>query len=560
MAMPWTRLEGTHLHQAAVAQYRANGHAYHGMNHIAQLYRHAERLGLPYDLHLDRAILAHDVILDGGGECEKRSADWLDTQMGFPDTKARALIMTTVDHDPAHGDQRLALLDLMDFADPLRRRINTRLLRDEALRAQGEAFDQPGWVMNTLQYLHGLQRRILAGIVAAPQDAMGRYTDQHAQMWSRIARGIATTMETMPHDYARHPASGIRRFTRETESALFHLADSEGPVTAAHQHPSRVFDALVRQGLVRRYRHDHARAHSLTAEGQDWVERMRTPHPPWPEPLYGVNHVLLRKSLTEADRPDTEHEDITPRDYDHVVAWYHVGDADLARGGLFYDISGFDPEKPVAAMEGFSRIVEVIPSTADPDSWIIRHDGQILINPHEIDDALATCSYKRVDNAVMDCAGGVFTGDAARCIIVEAFHASAGQTQTCEILVTRDDLAARKCDLTDYVHQDFLGSPPALVISDTSPETLEKMIWDLSERLDLLQDELNRKDQRDVLQFSVKTPNAVVHKSIKRDDPAWDEHLTQWEKVIRTAIHETQRLLTDIAARREIRRDQAPSP
>ena len=64
---PWTRLEGTPLWEAASLQYAKNGHDYHDLAHVGRLYGHAERFRLPYDLSLDRAILAHDVILDLAG-------------------------------------------------------------------------------------------------------------------------------------------------------------------------------------------------------------------------------------------------------------------------------------------------------------------------------------------------------------------------------------------------------------------------------------------------------------------------------------------------------------
>lgn len=180
---PWTRLEGTPLWDAAVQQYAKNGHDYHGMAHVGRLYAHAERFRLPHDPSLDKAILAHDVILDLEGGNEARSAVWLRDQLGEEDRVATRLIMTTVDHDPQHADRRLALLDLADFLDADRSRVNTGLLQREAERMHGDAFDEAVWEEGTVLYLSGLARRIRDGIDKGP-------TGEERQVWSRILTGV----------------------------------------------------------------------------------------------------------------------------------------------------------------------------------------------------------------------------------------------------------------------------------------------------------------------------------------------------------------------------------
>jgi len=180
---PWTRLEGTPLWDAAAQQYAKNDLEYHDMSHVGRLYAHAERFRLPYDPSLDRAILAHDVILDLSGGNEARSALWLRDQTGEEDRVATRLIMTTVDHDPQHADRRLALLDLADFLDPDRSRLNTGLLRLEAERMRGDAFDEAVWEEGTVLYLGGLSRRIRDGLDQGPSGAERR-------VWSRVLTGI----------------------------------------------------------------------------------------------------------------------------------------------------------------------------------------------------------------------------------------------------------------------------------------------------------------------------------------------------------------------------------
>jgi len=179
----WTKLEGTPLWDAASLQYAENGHPFHDMTHVGRLYGHAARFRLPYDLYLDRAILAHDVILNRSGGNEARSAVWLRDQLGEEDRVASRLIMTTVDHDPQHSDRRLALLDLADFLDPERSRLNTGLLQMEAERALGDAFNEQEWAENTVLYLDGLAERIEAGLDAGPTGAERR-------VWVKILRGV----------------------------------------------------------------------------------------------------------------------------------------------------------------------------------------------------------------------------------------------------------------------------------------------------------------------------------------------------------------------------------
>jgi predicted metal-dependent HD superfamily phosphohydrolase len=180
---PWTKLEGTPLWDAASLQYAENGHDYHDMSHVGRLYGHAARFRLPYDPSLDRAILAHDVILDLAGGNEARSAVWLRDQLGEEDRVATRLIMTTVDHDPQHSDRRLALLDLGDFLDPERSRLNTRLLRLEAAQMRGDRFDEAVWEEGIVLYLGGLSRRIRDGLDQGP-------TGPERRVWSKILAGI----------------------------------------------------------------------------------------------------------------------------------------------------------------------------------------------------------------------------------------------------------------------------------------------------------------------------------------------------------------------------------
>lgn len=195
---PWTRLEGTPLWDAAAWNYAKNGLNYHNLDHVKRLYAHAERFRLPYDLSLDRAILAHDVILDLAGGNEARSAVWLRDQLDEEDRVATRLIMTTVDHDPQHSDRRLALLDLADFLDPDRSRTNTGLLRLEAERMRGDAFDEAVWEEGVVTYLNALAGRIRDGLGAVPPGAERR-------VWARVLRGVERVSDEVYDPVSEEP-------------------------------------------------------------------------------------------------------------------------------------------------------------------------------------------------------------------------------------------------------------------------------------------------------------------------------------------------------------------
>lgn len=177
---PWTALENTELWMAARHGYALNNHAYHNFDHVTRMYAHAEALNFEYDIHLDRAILAHDVLDD-----ELTSARWLDGALGHADPIAGALIATTVHHTPGSGDDRLILLDLADFRNDDVRRHNTALLEREALLSRGIAALQ--FRKGTIGYLEGLSDRI--------EEGLAQVTDAgHLDLWREVRSGIGATL------------------------------------------------------------------------------------------------------------------------------------------------------------------------------------------------------------------------------------------------------------------------------------------------------------------------------------------------------------------------------
>lgn len=83
----WTELKESPLWIAAVAAHAAPaGRHYHNMSHVRRLYLHAAiTFDFPYCPDLDRAILAHDAIVDGKPGAERRSVAWLTSCLRNPD-------------------------------------------------------------------------------------------------------------------------------------------------------------------------------------------------------------------------------------------------------------------------------------------------------------------------------------------------------------------------------------------------------------------------------------------------------------------------------------------
>lgn len=298
---PWTRLENTELWKAARRQYQANGNIYHSFAHPMDLYWHADTLGLPYDPVLDRAILAHDVILDGNPEPEARSADWLEAQTGQKLPKERALIMTTADHRPNSLDSRLALLDFMDLTIPaLRTRMTHKLMDEARLRSgQGDAFDKIGWLHRQMEYLNRTQQRIMSDLRSMSEADVMRVG--HIDKWMKIAHGMRCTMAVAPLIFAPHPAQGIQRYTRMTEMALMLMGQQdehylksaiEDVIASQPVAPNDIrktaeslIAGMLEKGLIyKTHRDPIVSAYALTNDAKEWVAKMNAPPIDWPEP------------------------------------------------------------------------------------------------------------------------------------------------------------------------------------------------------------------------------------------------------------------------------------
>lgn len=290
MTTPWTRIEHSTLWNEAREAYRRNGLPYHGFGHIEALYGWADRLGVPYSHRLDENILTHDVEMLLGPELNERgSAQWLVARGRTQEWAAP--ILDTIHHAPSEDRTGLAMLDLMDFADPFASRRNTELLRQEAMKIAGEAFEQKVWLRGTMSYLSGLSERIRHDLPGL--DGL------RLKCWTRIARGIAVTMSCAPHTYDPHPSSGIRRFTPDAEAMAFVLGAQEGPQCVGSlsgiakpwmpegTYASNALTQLMIEGIAAR-RADPALGPvwELTAEGRSWLDRMNAPEQDYPEPVF----------------------------------------------------------------------------------------------------------------------------------------------------------------------------------------------------------------------------------------------------------------------------------
>jgi len=187
--MFWTQIEQTPMAQMARAAYLSPDRKYHGMNHIDDMFLYAGMYGVPYDVELDKAIWAHDVILDGLGQHERRSADWLEAVIPGSG-KACKMIMTTEEHRLVNGDNHLVFLDLAGFICEKKRHENLKLVFDEMKKPDDSFGDIDGIYKNILSYLEGLHD----GLVS---DLEFRSDINYREQFEKIVFGIKDIMKTI---------------------------------------------------------------------------------------------------------------------------------------------------------------------------------------------------------------------------------------------------------------------------------------------------------------------------------------------------------------------------
>lgn len=217
--MTWSRLLDTPLADKARERYAREGfRAYHTFAHVERLYHHVEHtLGLPYDAHLDEAIMVHDVIYDARGLNELRSVQWHqmatrpgDLLCGLPGQvdlshPVAKHVMRTVDHVPNAEDNRIILADLLNFADPKARMRDTQLLRAEG-KAMYEVSDDE-WARANVDFLSKLLNRISGGLDNVR-------SSQERVLFQNIMIGIESTIKEVSSSIQSDP-NEIRKLTAD---------------------------------------------------------------------------------------------------------------------------------------------------------------------------------------------------------------------------------------------------------------------------------------------------------------------------------------------------------
>ena len=195
LPFPMTRLDGSTLWHAAAVHYGDPRRAYHTMDgHLRAMYAWWERLGWAYCPTLDAGVLAHDVILDGQGRHEERSALWYSAVSGEGmGSDVAQMILSTASHVPQGGwgvgDPRLLVLDLADFLDEATTRANSRLIVEEAQRFH-PALAQDDVLRSSAGYLQGLATRLEPGVAALPSMPIGPIRDGVLATIHRLEHGV----------------------------------------------------------------------------------------------------------------------------------------------------------------------------------------------------------------------------------------------------------------------------------------------------------------------------------------------------------------------------------
>jgi hypothetical protein len=200
--MGWSRLIDTPLGLKARSRYMEESYRrYHTWAHVLRLYHHAEfTLRLPYDLDLDAAILAHDVIYDAAGRNEGRSADWLASADPDCSPASVSMIHHTETHAPREDDNRIILLDLMDLADPAHQMRNLFLIMEESCLMR--SIHPKAHFQGAVQFLDGLVGRLSL-------EAIGRTPPGDRDHFIRIRAGVEAVLAASKMNLGPGAANGL---------------------------------------------------------------------------------------------------------------------------------------------------------------------------------------------------------------------------------------------------------------------------------------------------------------------------------------------------------------
>lgn len=184
---PWTRLEGTRLWELAKATYEHDPRRkYHAFPHPMRLYAAAAEFALPYDLALDRAILAHDVIYDEHPHKEIRSADWLRAVTGEECDEETRIIHLTINHEiVVGGDNRIQILDFADMRCFETTDINRNLFKAEAALMNGTSPEK---------FAQGNMAYFKSKLAMYTPELIAKLPEWEAQALSDIVKGMRHTV------------------------------------------------------------------------------------------------------------------------------------------------------------------------------------------------------------------------------------------------------------------------------------------------------------------------------------------------------------------------------
>lgn len=125
--LPWPLTGHEHLRDQLLAAY-ATDRGYHDARHLAEVLARVQELGFGDDREVMLAAWFHDVVYDGSGEDEERSARLAETALaGVRDVdvaEVARLVRMTASHEPEPNDRRGCALSDADLAilaaDPAR--------------------------------------------------------------------------------------------------------------------------------------------------------------------------------------------------------------------------------------------------------------------------------------------------------------------------------------------------------------------------------------------------------------------------------------------------------
>lgn len=152
----WSKLVNDNPGDLAKHMYDKNGCQYHNWQHILDCYDYLEKNSVPYNIHLDYAVLYHDIVYDKYPDKEERSANSL--LFVYTHRKQSAdIIMATKTHSIENQDELARWMiraDLHQLADPRKALENYVKLMNESCELYG--IDLPKFAKANQDFMRNL--------------------------------------------------------------------------------------------------------------------------------------------------------------------------------------------------------------------------------------------------------------------------------------------------------------------------------------------------------------------------------------------------------------------